>query len=399
LEKSELPDPDSLLTSEPHRTFKISLDERCKKMRVPLLDLVAQYQTIRPEIQKAVQEVFESQQFILGPAVTRLEEEIAAYCQVRHAIGVASGSDALLLALMALNVGPGDEVITTPYTFFATAGSIARLHAKPVFVDIDPRTYNIDPSRIEGKITSRTKAIIPVHLYGQCADMDPILEIAERRHIPLVEDAAQSIGATYKGRQAGSMGTFGCLSFFPSKNLGGAGDGGMILTQDGHLAEKVKILRVHGSQPKYYHQVIGCNSRLDSLQAVVLSVKLRHLEGWSQKRRENAEFYNKHLAPLGNVVVPQVESHNKSIYNQYVIRVSPRDQLLNYLKEKGIGTEIYYPVPLHLQACFKYLGYSEGDFPESEKAARETIALPIYPELTMDQKIYVIDQIKRLLLS
>ncbi|NKE72546.1 DegT/DnrJ/EryC1/StrS family aminotransferase [Candidatus Manganitrophus noduliformans] len=368
-------------------------------MRVPLLDLVAQYHTIRPDIQKAVQEVFESQQFILGPSVTKLEEEIAAHCQVRHAIGVASGSDALLLALMALGVGPGDEVITSPYTFFATAGSIARLQAKPVFVDIDPKTYNIDPSLIEGKITPRTKAIIPVHLYGQCAEMDPILEIAERRHIPIVEDAAQSIGATYKGRQAGSMGAFGCLSFFPSKNLGGAGDGGMILTQDGHFAEKIKILRVHGSQPKYYHQVIGCNSRLDSLQAVVLSVKLRHLEGWSQKRRENAEFYNKHLGSLDKVVVPHVESHNKSIYNQYVIRVSQRDQLLNYLKEKGIGTEIYYPVPLHLQACFKYLGHSEGDFPESERAARETIALPIYPELTMDQKIYVVDQIKRLLLS
>lgn len=368
-------------------------------MRVPLLDLTAQYQTIRPEIQKAVQQVFESQQFILGPAVTKLEEEIATYCKVRHAIGVASGSDALLLALNALGVGPGDEVITSPYTFFATAGSIARLQAKPVFVDIDPKTYNIDPNQIEKKITPRTKAIIPVHLYGQCAEMDSILELSDRRHLPIIEDAAQSIGATYKGRQAGSMGMFGCLSFFPSKNLGGAGDGGMVLTQNGEMAEKIKILRVHGSQPKYYHQVIGCNSRLDSLQAAVLSVKLPHLEEWSRKRRENAEFYNKHLGPLENVVTPQVESYNKSIYNQYVIRVSQRDQLLNYLREKEIGTEIYYPVPLHLQACFKYLGYSEGDFPEAERAARETIALPIYPELTMDQKIYVVDQIKRLLLS
>lgn len=368
-------------------------------MRVPLLDLTAQYQTIRPEIQKAVQQVFESQQFILGPAVTKLEEEIATYCKVRHAIGVASGSDALLLALNALGVGPGDEVITSPYTFFATAGSIARLQAKPVFVDIDPKTYNIDPNQIEKKITPRTKAIIPVHLYGQCAEMDSILELSDRRHLPIIEDAAQSIGATYKGRQAGSMGLFGCLSFFPSKNLGGAGDGGMVLTQNGEMAEKIKILRVHGSQPKYYHQVIGCNSRLDSLQAAVLSVKLPHLEEWSRKRRENAEFYNKHLGPLENIVTPQVESYNKSIYNQYVIRVSQRDQLLNYLREKEIGTEIYYPVPLHLQACFKYLGYSEGDFPEAERAARETIALPIYPELTMDQKIYVVDQIKRLLLS
>ncbi|TAJ99072.1 MAG: DegT/DnrJ/EryC1/StrS family aminotransferase, partial [Candidatus Manganitrophaceae bacterium] len=317
-------------------------------MRVPLLDLTAQYQTIRPEIQKAVQQVFESQQFILGPAVTKLEEEIATYCKVRHAIGVASGSDALLLALNALGVGPGDEVITSPYTFFATAGSIARLQAKPVFVDIDPKTYNIDPNQIEKKITPRTKAIIPVHLYGQCAEMDSILELSDRRHLPIIEDAAQSIGATYKGRQAGSMGLFGCLSFFPSKNLGGAGDGGMVLTQNGEMAEKIKILRVHGSQPKYYHQVIGCNSRLDSLQAAVLSVKLPHLEEWSRKRRENAEFYNKHLGPLGNVVTPQVESYNKSIYNQYVIRVSQRDQLLNYLREKEIGTEIYYPVPLHL---------------------------------------------------
>ena len=368
-------------------------------MRVPLLDLMAQHQTIRSEIQRAVQQVFESQQFILGPTVTKLEDEIATYCQVRHAMGVASGSDALLLALMALGVGPGDEVITSPYTFFATAGSIARLQAKPVFVDIDPKTYNMDPNQIEEKITPRTKAIIPVHLYGQCADMDPILEVADRRHLPIIEDAAQSIGATYKGRQAGSMGMFGCLSFFPSKNLGGAGDGGMVLTQNGEMAEKIKILRVHGSQPKYYHQMIGCNSRLDSLQAAVLSVKLPHLEEWSRKRRENAEFYNKHLGSLKGLFLPQVESYNKSIYNQYVIRVSQRDLLLNYLREKGIGTEIYYPVPLHLQACFKYLGYSEGDFPEAERAARETIALPIYPELTMDQKIYVVDQIKRLLLS
>ncbi|MBI3803299.1 MAG: DegT/DnrJ/EryC1/StrS family aminotransferase [Nitrospirae bacterium] len=367
-------------------------------MRVPLLDLVAQHQTIRSEIQTAVTEVFESQQFILGPAVSKLEKEIAAYCSVRRAIGVASGSDALLLALMAIEISPGDEVITTPYTFFATAGSIARLQAQPVFVDIDRKTYNIDPGKIEEKITARTKAILPVHLYGQCADMDPILEIAQRHHLPVIEDAAQSIGATYKGRQAGSIGNLGCLSFFPSKNLGGAGDGGMVLTQDEQLAEKLKILRVHGSQPKYYHQVIGCNSRLDSLQAAVLSVKLPHLEEWSRKRRENAEFYNQELGKLNGIGLPYVESQNKSIYNQYIVRLPQRDKLIGYLKEKEIGTEVYYPVPLHLQECFKYLGYSKGSFPESERAAAETIALPIYPELTIDQKSYVVDQIKRFLL-
>lgn len=368
-------------------------------MRVPLLDLSAQYRTIQSEIKKAVEEVFEGQQFILGPAVGKLEAEIAGYCGVQHAIGVASGSDALLLALMALDVKPGDEVITTPYTFFATAGSIARLQAISVFVDIDPKTYNIRPDQIEKKITARTKAIIPVHLYGQCADMDPILEVSKRHGIPMIEDAAQAIGATYKGRQAGSIGTFGCLSFFPSKNLGGAGDGGMVLTQDANLAEKVRILRVHGSQPKYYHHVLGCNSRLDSLQAAVLSVKLPYLNGWSLKREENARFYNERLGVTGKVGLPHIEPYNRSIYNQYVIRVTKRDNLAVYLKEKGIGSEIYYPIPLHMQTCFKYLGYNEGDFPESERAARETIALPIYPELTTEQKSYVADQIQGFLLS
>ena len=314
-------------------------------MRVPLLDLSAQYKTIRTEIKKAVDEVFESQQFVLGPWVSQLESQIAAYSEVQHAIGVASGSDALLLALMALDIRPGDEVITTPYTFFATAGSIARLQARTVFVDIDPKTYNIDPDQIEKKITSRTKAIIPVHLYGQCAEMDPILAIAERHHLPVIEDAAQSIGATYKGRKAGSMGAMGCLSFFPSKNLGGAGDGGMILTQDAKLAEKIRILRVHGSKPKYVHQVLGCNSRLDSIQAATLSVKLPYLDEWSRKREENALFYNKQLGHLNQIVVPYIESYNKSVYNQYVIRVPNRDKLLDYLKEKEIGCEVYYPIP------------------------------------------------------
>jgi dTDP-4-amino-4,6-dideoxygalactose transaminase len=369
------------------------------KMRVPLLDLSAQYQLIRAETKKAVDEVFESQQFILGPWVGRLEREIAAYSDVQHAIGVASGSDALLIALMALDIRPGDEVITTPYTFFATAGSIARLQAKTVFADIDPKTYNIRPDQLEKKITPRTKAIIPVHLYGQCADMDPILEIAARHHLPVIEDAAQSIGATYKGRKAGSMGTVGCLSFFPSKNLGGAGDGGMVLTQDAKLAEKMKILRVHGSEPKYVHQILGCNSRLDSIQAATLSVKLPHLDQWSQKREENALFYNKQLGKINQLVIPYIESHNRSIYNQYVIRVPQRDKLIAHLREKEIGCEIYYPIPLHLQECFRYLGYRQGDFPESEKAASETVALPIYPELTMDQKSYVVEQVKNFLLS
>lgn len=368
-------------------------------MRVPLLDLSAQYQTIRTEIKKVIDEVFESQQFILGPWVGKLESEIAAYCDVQHAVGVASGSDALLLALMALDIRPGDEVITTPYTFFATAGSIARLQARTVFVDIDPKTYNIRSDQIEKKITSRTKAIIPVHLYGQCADMDPIMEVAERHHLPVIEDAAQSIGATYKGRKAGSIGTMGCLSFFPSKNLGGAGDGGMVLTQDAKLAEKIRILRVHGSKPKYVHQVLGCNSRLDSIQAATLSVKLPYLDQWSRKREENALFYNKYLGHLDQIVVPYIESYNQSIYNQYVIRAPRRDKLLDHLKGKEIGSEIYYPIPLHLQACFKDLGYRQGDFPESEKASGETVALPIYPELTMDQKSYVVEQIRIFLLS
>ena len=362
-------------------------------MQVPLLDLKAQYATIKDEIKAAIDEVLESQYFILGPKVQQFEEEIAEYCNVQHAVGVASGSDALLLALMAIDVSYGDEVITTPYTFFATAGSISRLGAKPVFVDIDEKTYNINPELIAKKITDKTKAIIPVHLYGQCADMDPILEIGKEYNLCIIEDAAQAIGAEYKGRKAGSMGDMGCLSFFPSKNLGGYGDGGMVITNNEELTERIRMLRVHGAKPKYYHSLIGLNSRLDALQAAVLSVKLKYLDGWSEFRRQNAENYN-HLFADTDVVTPYVEPYNRHIYNQYIIRVSKRDELQEFLKERNIGTAIYYPVPLHLQGCYADLGYQEGDFPESENAAKETLALPIYSELTRNGQITVVEVIK-----
>ncbi len=352
---------------------------------IPLVDLKAQYETIKDEIDTAVHEVMEGQWFILGPNVKRLEEEIADYCDVKCGVGVASGTDALLLSLMAVGIGCGDEVITTPFTFFATAGSLSRLGAKPVFVDIDPKTYNINPQLIEDKITEKTKAIIPVHLYGQCADMDPILELARKHDLYVIEDAAQAIGARYKDRQAGSMGHFGCLSFFPTKNLGGCGDGGMVLTDDADLAEKVRILRAHGSKPKYYHSVVGCNSRLDAIQAAVLLVKLKYLDGWSEARRKNAENYNRLFTGI-DIVTPYVEGHNYHIYHQYVVRVSKRDELQSFLKEQNVSTAVYYPVPLHLQACYSELGYGEGDLPESERAAREVLALPVYPELTLEQQ-------------
>ena len=362
-------------------------------MQVPLLDLKAQYATIKDEIKAAIDEVLESQYFILGPKVQQFEEEIAKYCNVQHAVGVASGSDALLLALMAIDVGYSDEVITTPYTFFATAGSISRLGAKPVFVDIDAKTYNINPELIEEKITDKTKAIIPVHLYGQCADIDPILEIGKKYNLCIIEDAAQAIGAEYKGRKAGSMGDLGCLSFFPSKNLGGYGDGGMVITNNTELAEKIRVLRAHGAKPKYYHSLIGLNSRLDALQAAVLSVKLKYLDGWSKARRQNAENYN-HLFSDTDVITPYTEPYNYHIYNQYIIRVSKRDELQEFLKERNIGTAIYYPVSLHLQECYADLGYREGDFPEAEKASQETLVLPIYSELTKEQQIAVVEAIK-----
>jgi len=362
-------------------------------MNVPLLDLKAQYAPIKEEIMAEVNAVFDSQYFIMGPTVSNFEKKCAEYIEADFALGVSSGTDALVIALMALDIKPGDEIITTPYTFFATAGSIARLGAKPVFVDIEPKTYNIDVSKIEAAVTEETKAIIPVHLYGQCVDIDPIIEIAVKNKLDIIEDAAQAIGSKNKNRNAGTFGTFGCFSFFPSKNLGGAGDGGLVTTNDKELYEKLVKLRNHGSHPKYYHAMVGGNFRLDALQAAVLSVKLKYLNEWHEGRKRNAEFYDKAFANVPEVVTPVVLPENYSIYNQYVIRVPERDKVITKLKEANIGCEIYYPVPLHLQECFSYLGYKEGDFPESEKAANETLAIPIYPELTDEQKQYVVDTV------
>jgi dTDP-4-amino-4,6-dideoxygalactose transaminase len=352
---------------------------------VPLLDLQAQYLTIRDEVRAAMDRVAESQYFILGPEVKALEEEVAAYSQCRFGIGVSSGTDALLVALMALDLQPGDEIITTPYTFFATAGCIARLGARSVFVDIDPATYNIDPAAIEAAITAHTRAILPVHLYGQMADMDPIMAVAERHNLPVIEDAAQAIGSEYKGRRAGSIGQMGCFSFFPSKNLGGFGDGGMVVTNDPALAETLTLLRGHGAKPKYYHKVVGGNFRLDALQAAVLRVKLPHLDGWTAGRQRNAATYRRLFAEAGLDQVlgmPLEIANGRHIYNQFVIRCPRRNELMTHLKQRGIGHEIYYPVPMHLQECFADLGYRQGDFPHSEAAANETLAIPIYPELT-----------------
>ncbi|HRI04416.1 MAG TPA: DegT/DnrJ/EryC1/StrS family aminotransferase [Pyrinomonadaceae bacterium] len=366
-------------------------------MNVPLLDLKEQNSTLRPEIEAALARVLDSNGFILGNEVAGLECELAGYCGVKYAIGCASGSDAILLALMAYDIGAGDEVITTPYSFFATVSAITRLGATPVFVDIDPVTYNLDTAQVEAAITPRTKAIEPVHLYGQCADMAALREIASRHNIPLVEDAAQAIGAEENGVQAGAIGEIGCFSFYPSKNLGGMGDGGFITTNDDALAKKLLALRVHGSEEKYYHKYVGLNSRLDGFQGAVLLVKLPHLDAWTDKRRANADTYRRLFTDLGlteQIGVPFERPNAKHIYNQYVIRVpGRRDELRAHLTEKGIGTDIYYPVPLHLQECFAYLGYTPGDMPESEKAAVETLALPIYPELTSEQQQYVAESI------
>jgi dTDP-4-amino-4,6-dideoxygalactose transaminase len=367
-------------------------------MKVPLLDLQAQYAAIRDEVRVAVDRVFESQHFVLGAEVQALEEDIARYCQTKFAIGCASGSDALLLALMSCGIGEDDEVITTPFSFFATASAITRLGARPVFVDIDERTYNLDPSLVESAITERTKAIMPVHLYGQCAPMNPLMEIADQRGIPIVEDAAQAIGAEDKHRRAGSLGAIGCFSFYPSKNLGGVGDGGMLVTDDLEHAERLQMLRVHGEQTKYHHQVIGLNSRLDALQAAVLRVKLGHLESWTTGRQRKAQQYEILFTDAGlteEVVVPFVRPDGRHIFHQFVIRVSAdkRDGLREHLRTNDIGTDVYYPVPLHLQECFAYLGYQEGDFPVAERAAKETLALPVYPELTDQQQEYVVNKI------
>lgn len=382
-------------------------------MKVPLLDLKAQYATIKSEVDRAITQVMESQHFILGPQVQECEKAIAVYSRCAHGVGVSSGTDALLICLMAEGIGAGDEVITTPYTFFATVGAIARVGAKPVFVDIEPATYNLNPAQIVSKITARTRAIIPVHLYGQMADMDAIMEVAGKHNLIVIEDAAQAIGAERNGRRAGSIGHYGCFSFFPSKNLGAAGDSGMVVTNDGQRAENLVRLRAHGSKPKYIHKVVGGNFRLDTLQAAVVTAKLKHLDDWTNGRQRNAERYNRLLGSSGlkvagssryagngsaDLFLPTVEA-GRHIFNQYVIRTSRRDQLKAALHEKEVGTEIYYPVPMHLQECFASLGHRAGAFPESERAAKETLALPIYPELTDQQAEYVVQCIRDFFLN
>ena len=367
-------------------------------MNVPLIDLRLQHEFLRAELVAAIERVLDSQLFILGPEVKTLEEEVALYSQSEQAIGCASGSDAVLLALMALGVTSSDEVITSPFTFFATGSAIARVGARPVFVDIDPRTYNLDVARVEEAISPRTRAIMPVHLYGHCADMNPLLEIGERHQVPIVEDAAQALGSEDHGRRAGAMGKLGCFSFYPTKNLGGAGDGGMVTTDDRELADRLRRLRVHGAADEYHHSEIGINSRLDTLQAAVLRVKLKYLESWSEERRKKAATYDQMFQDAElefDLVPPFVRPLTRHIFHQYVVRVpAHRDSMIRYLARHGVGTKIYYPLPLHLQECFEYLGYKEGAFPEAERAARETFALPCFPELTEVQQQYVVDTIR-----
>ena len=382
-------------------------------INVPLLDLKPQYDSIRDEINEAMVRVIESQRFVMGPEVSRLEETIAEYCGVKYGIGVSSGTDALLVALMALDIGPGDEVITTPFSFFATGGAVARVGARPIFCDIDPVTYNLDPdavavfirddcerkgdSLIHRRTDGHIKALLPVHLYGQLADMGPLMQLARANNLRVIEDAAQAIGSEYHdGCRAGSIGDIGCFSFFPSKNLGAFGDGGLCTANDPELAERLRVLRVHGGKPKYHHALIGGNFRLDALQAAILSVKFRYLDDWTKARQENANFYNQAFAaaiPGSRVETPQCLDDYRHIYNQYIIRAERRDELREFLTASNIGTEIYYPIPLHQQNCFEYLGYSADECPESVKAARESLAIPIYPELSEEQKQYVVDQI------
>ena len=388
---------------------------------MPLLDLQSQYATIREEVREAFDRVADSQHFILGPEVEALEQEVAHYSQCAFAIGVSSGTDALLAALMAIDIKPGDEVITTPYTFFATSGAIARLGAKPVFADIDPFSFNLDVTKIEAAITERTRAILPVHLYGQVAEMDAIMDLANRHKLFVIEDAAQAIGAEYNGRRAGSIGHLGCFSFYPSKNLGGFGDGGMITTNDAVLADRVKLLRAHGESPKYYSKIVGGNFRLDALQAAVLRIKLQYLDQWTAARQRNAALYRalfneaelsirpdslaylrndgdangstSALTKMNGVVLPAEAANRRHVYNQFVIRSGQRDSLMSFLKKREIGSEIYYPVPAHLQECFDGGVGKAGDFPVSERAAQETLALPIYPELTREMLSTVVSAI------
>ena len=367
-------------------------------MKVPSFDLKEQNQRLRDELMAAIEDVVLSGQFILGDVVAFFETQIAQLCEVKHGIGVGNGSDALYIALVACGVGPGDEVITTPFTFFATAGSIVRAGATPVFADIDLETFNIDPLDIEKKITSRTKAILPVHLYGQSADMDPIMNIARKHGLKVIEDAAQAIGASYRGRMVCNLGDVACLSFFPTKNLGAFGDAGMIVTSDDEIADKCRILRVHGSRKKYHHEMLGINSRLDALQAKVLSVKLKYLEEWTESRRRIAQRYTSGLSGTyavksGNLVLPKEMDGNRHVYHQYTIRAKNRDDLQAYLKDKGISSTVYYPLPLHLQKVFSDLGYKEGDFPNSEEASKTVLSLPMFPELKDDQVDYVVDAI------
>jgi dTDP-4-amino-4,6-dideoxygalactose transaminase len=372
-----------------------------KVVSVPALNLRQQYDSIRDEIEPAIRRVIESQMFVMGTEVKELENELASYCDVKLGIGCASGTDALLLPLMALGIGPRDKVITSPYTFFATAGSIWRTGATPVFVDIEPDTYNIDPARIEAAITPQTRVIMPVHLYGQTADMDKIMEIARKHRLFVLEDAAQAIGSACNGKRAGGLGDAAAFSFYPSKNLGGFGDGGLMTTDDRELGRSLARLRVHGMEPKYYHHEVGLNSRLDALQAAVLRVKLKHLDAWTRKRREAAERYRILFEAHGraHITLPVERSGYFHVYNQYVIRVPApiRKSLIEYLTARQIGTEIYYPIPLHLQPCFAALGHKPGDFPESEKAADETLALPMYPELTEEQQRFVVTSIRQFL--
>ena len=382
-------------------------------MSVPILDLTRQYETIKPEIDAAVSRVLSSGRFILGPEVEAFEREIAEYVGVKHAIGVASGTDALLLSLKALGIGPGDKVIVPSFTFFATAGVVHNVGATPVFADIDPKTFNLDPASVRRILESSpanptnptnpmnptnsvVKAIIPVHLYGQPADMDEIMEIAKEYNLYVIEDAAQAIGAEYKGRKVGTIGDLGCFSFFPTKNLGAYGDGGMVITNDDKLAERVRILRVHGSKPKYYHHIVGTNSRLDAIQAAILRVKLPHLDEWTAARQKIADIYDALLGNVRGLKTPYHALDRTHIFHQYTIRVldGRRDELRDYLKEQGIGTQVYYPLPLHLQKCFQDLGYKEGDLPESERASQEVLSLPVFPELTEGEISHVVDKIR-----
>lgn len=367
-------------------------------MNVPLLDLTAQYANIREDVCAAIDRVFTSQRFVLGPEGRALETEMAHYCGTTHAIGCASGSDALLLALMSCGIGRDDEVITTPFTFFATAAAVTRLGARPVFVDIDEGTFNFDPERIETAISPRTKAIVAVHLYGQCVDMKPLMETAAKHGIPVIEDAAQAIGAEDRGRRAGSIGAIGCLSFYPSKNLGGAGDGGMLVTSEDDHARCLRTLHVHGEDRKYHHEVVGINSRLDEIQAAVLRVKMAHIEEWTRARQRKAESYELLLTDAGlneQLKTPHVRRDGRHVFHQFAIRVAEghRDALREHLRTRGVGSDIYYPLPLHLQNCFRYLGFEKGAFPAAERAAAETLALPIYPELTDEQQDYVVSSI------